>query len=769
MILSQGRKTFLSLEEAKKQIKPDGERVSVIGDARAVTIRSEIVRSFPGTIEQLYDLGIKLGGYPLDFFKSNRKQCEELDAAKELVMARAIAFMEWQWEHQHPRIIEDISMSLRTVIEKNGLLQEADKHGTISDFLLSFRLDAFDKDSKAVKATGMELMEDNIRYQIGQIIGLKLSAHLQATMPKELGMWINDEFNECFVEKWDVEQHQAHSNEELYRVILQHPDIRNLRDDFMERVRGEFYRLSPAVVLLEQRSKNTNRVAGSEEPVTEIYKPSDIIKSLSQEHIQALLTLYFAKFNPLKLISEAMIFTSFTEYLADNNAVEVPEEIKKHMASIASELGDLQELENIFSKHPLFTAQLVSDMMFGAGDENGFSFGFGTSDIDVQPEFNPYGPQYEGEEKEEGHKLAFGHHILRNPELSWREKGMLAYSYFMGDIDLDIDDLTNLGPHSKQTIRKSLKQLEEIGAAKKCGNCDILHMNIDFLGERCIFVFNPYEPFEDFLTNDELSWEAKGVYCWFKIIGSTNQEALEAFSKDRLSSLVKAFEELSDGNMILSQLEVEQLREIVDDEMAEQMEITKETFVDWYEESLKPILKQIINMPKLNADVLNARYPAFDNYSAVQLATIAGDIEMVEALLKVEGIELYEEYRDVTHPLHLAYVYDAENMIPLLMKFPQISTNEEDVGSFVLRIILEGAPVSMLKATMQHLESVYKQPMLDRMMNVAIVEATVDHVMTLLELGASPNTVVFKGRSALELTKENGMLDLYRLLKKFAS
>ncbi|MGV2886196.1 hypothetical protein [Paenibacillus taichungensis] len=614
-------------------------------------------------------------------------------------------------------------------------------------------------------------MNDKIEQEIVSHIGVGLSKHLLNVMPKELDAWINDPYSPYCKESLDFDEA---SYAECYLALRKHPDIQKVHDDFMMRVERDLLQAKPSLLLMKPNKESifNRRESAVDNLIGDSSEggPKNIFGHLTEQQKQTMLQLYFAKYNPIKLIHEAMVSASFSEHLLAEHKGEIGDELKEHLDIFLNELGDLQKLENIFMSHPLFAADIIHDMLAGHFEN-------------VEDDEHDHDHLFIDEEDEDGRegyliseqKDYFNKNILQNTAFSWREKGLLAYAFFVNNGVIDLDDIEEVSLHSKQTVRKSLKRLLEIGAVTHDFSFDLYTIELGEFEDDYYFGDEPYTPFIEFFEDYDLSWEAKAINVWFEINGSGNPEELMKWSTDNLAAIKKAFKELEEAEFIMSNETVMEMKGIIDHTLSEIKETAKERVTAWYNENLKDTLHQMLRANKPSADMLNAKYPAQSGMTALQIVTIANDIEALRAILKIEGIDITDGLLvldlENAHPLMLAFDMKNLEVLPILLDSSAIIENQELVGKAFKHLLDEENSGEVLKEALQHLGAAeYRQDMINWLLVACVMEMEPEYAQILLQAGASPNALIINGdESVKSFVNEHDLkvfIDLFNSDKK---
>lgn len=772
MYLIQGRKKFSTLEEAKENLDPEGGRIAIIGEERVATIRPQIVHNFPGTLEQLYELGLKLGGYPSEVYLKNKKHFDEQDLMKEMIFARTLAYLDWLWEKKYETILNDLISYLARIVKQSNLSKELNQYETVEQLLDAFKTNAL-REGKYVVVPAAEAMKEVINHEIKAQIGWALVEHLSSVAKNELDSFINDPYSPYFKE---VSVSGMPKTEKIYITLRKHPDIQKVFNDYARRIEQDLLQSKPTFLLQDQKSELI--FARRESQVNDLFGESEevisgnIFAHLSEQQKQTLLTLYFAKFNPIKLIHEAMVSASFGEHLLSEHESEIGEEMKEHIGYFLKELGDLQKLENIFLSHPLFAVEMMHDFIAKHFDGD-------TSDVDEENDLFDLDDEDEEDDFDfdqlvmDEYKSNFNEHILRNTRLSWREKGLLAYAFFVSDGYIDMDEIEEVSLHSKQTVRKSLKRLEELGVISyEMDFGGLYSINLEGLDDWS-FVDDPYKSFFDFLTDDRLSWEAKGVNIWFEINGTEDPEDLVEWSTDKITAVKKIYKELHETGLIMSREDLLNIEDLYEEKVQMAKDRLKERVRTWYEEHLKHSLLVLLQSQTPSPALLNAKLPEQENMMAIQIATIAGDTEAVGKLLKIEGITLplevdFEDMEDM-HPFLLALEMDIREMLPILLDSPAVTESESIIADALDHHIRRKGSIPCLQEAIQHLGGLEnKQALLDWLLVTCLIEMEPGYAEVLLEAGASPEApVIHEDESAMNIAQEHNIKEFIELFERY--
>ncbi|RRJ54841.1 hypothetical protein EHV15_35295 [Paenibacillus oralis] len=773
MYLIQGRKKFISLDEAKAKLDLEGGRVAIIGEKRVATIRPQIVQNFPGTLEQLYDLGLKLGGYPVEVYLKSKVQFDEQDSLKELFLARTFAYLDWLWEQKYEAITSDLISYLTQIIRQSNLVEDLAEYESVEQLLQVFKTNTL-RDGNFTVVPATDAMKDRMEHEVLSHVGAALSKHLLSSMQKELNAWINDPYSPFFKEPLDFDEI---SYTKCYQILRKHPDIQKVHNDFISKMERDFLQMKPLFLLMKPNKEPAfNR---RESTLEDLFRdsneggPKNIFGHLTEQQKQTMLQLYFAKYNPIKLIHEAMVSASFSEHLLVEDEGEIGEEMKEYLSIFLNELGDLQKLENIFLSHPLFAAELVHELISKHFEEDAVEKPDHDELFDIDEDVD----KGLGELIIEDYKRFFNENILRNTNLSLSEKGLLAYAYFVNGGYIDLDEIEDVSVHSKQAFRKSVNHLLELGllsVKKEYGN--LLVMDFDEPENNNIVLVDSYDPFVGFLSDTQLSWEAKGINTWIELNGMENPEDLVMWSTDKITTLKKSFKELHEVGILLTKEEFEDIQAFFEEKSVLVKKQIKEKISLWYDEHLKSSLQVLLQSNHPPIDFLNAKIPAQNNMMAVQIATIANDAEMVRSLLKLEGIVLplkVDSLDDMgeMHPLLLAIEMDNPELLPVFFELSSVLDNQYLVGETFTLLIKRKGPLSCLREGIKLLEGAeYRQDLLNWLLVTCVLKMQQDYAEALLEAGASPEEPIINGgETALGLAEKHGLhvfLDLFRRYKE---
>lgn len=754
MIISQGTKKFESLENAKKRLKSDSTRVAIHGEKRVVTVRPQIVQSFPGSVEQLFELGMKLGGHPLELFKVERQACEDRDATKEFVIARTLVLHDWLWEQKYGEIMSQLTIFLKRTIEEGSFEGDIKQYETVRDFIAT--LDSSTQGLNAIQSdTRLVDVKSKIDSLISDTIGIPLSIRLRVEMTSEMHLWLNDPHSPYFAPQLIDTEYLPPSK--LYLTLLKHPDLQKLHEEKTSKVYSDFLDQRLALVLYNQKQEEhfTGRGANKSSLLGEQTTP-DIFDQLNDDQKKALLTLYFAKMNPIKIIQEAMVFASFSEHLLSNQHDELPPDYKNEMGEFFNGFGDLQELFDLFSENPNFQMQLLDEMM----EEEMLE--------EMLEELEEDDEERDFEELQE----IFDEHILLNDDLSLRDKGILAYALFANYGNIDLDYIADLSSVSKQTIRKSIKKLEDYGYINICLDCDDYHMNLELIDAEYLCT-EVYEPFLDVLERDDLSWEAKAIFVWSEIKGADDPEEVVIWSTDRLSVVKKAYKELMDADLMFTGAQIADMKEHIENRHRELRVKVKEDTNAWYVGELKGLLKGILAASTPSTNLLNARYPNFENMLPIQVAVVADDPEIIQRLLDIKGIHIPRETVAETlgeiHPLMLAFEMESLQVIPVLLKREEFSRDLLLIRDCFEGIIERRASATCLVYALQYINNERKQGLVDYLLVSAVFANREDYASVLLDAGASPYAPLIEGeQSAMQFVIEHDLHTFVRLFNELA-
>jgi hypothetical protein len=755
VFISQDRRMFSSLLEAQNQIIESGRRVVIGNEEQVVTFRPQTVKTFPGTIEQLFELGKKLGAYPIKVFKKKKRECEKRDHSKEVAFSKTIGHMIFLSEQRANTLVHYLLLYVRSLIDRLELHHLARVDGVVSDLLLSFRID-ISREGDLYSVTGMEACEEHLEKLVVEMFEKDLIRFLKENEEDNLRVWINDPYS-AFNTKYSVKTSDA----VLYKILLQHPDILQQHKACKERIRSEFYNLDANLIFTRESPQsieiNTNSDFSSS---IRLWNTKDIFEIFTKEQIYTILNTYFSLMNPIQVIQELTTYRSMIQvFLKDHRDVYDPNTIEQ-LETLLSKMDRLREFEPIFQANPqILHAHYIKQFKIAQMNSDYFN------GIKIE------GDQGMDRKDDERPKEWFKETILERKELTWEDKGILSFAFFLGAGCLELDEIMKYSHSPRSVLRRTIQRMESNKVLLTCDDCGSLHIKwVSELGwEQGVELLHqlPMKSFESFIKDDELSWAAKGIYTWIKCSDSSSIyeiEKLAALSNTPPQLVELAFHELIDQGYVVqpgvsgtADLQANEHRRI------------KDILSEWYINELRPALNALISLPGEKAHVLNAKYPTKYGYTAIQTASIVDDVAMVEALLKVDGIMILDSNDLTQHPLLLSYYSGSHAATERLLEDRRVIEQEELINIFFGSAIMEEIPAEQLCKYLNKLDVPDKSQVVSKFLLPALMRKNEDAIRVLLKAGACPHTVIVDKKTAMDIAKDREEVDIILLFKQYSN
>lgn len=747
MFISQHRIQFSSLEEAQTKIDEGGRRVVIGNGEEVVTIRPQIVKSFPGTIEQLFEIGKKLGSYPIDIFKLKKRELELQDHSKEIAFSRTIGHMIFLSEQRANSFVREMFEFLRSLIERLNLKELVLGHKEVSDFLLSFRTDV-NRNGMTVSITGMEACEGYLDELVIRKFGEEIIQYLKEHVEDHLRNWINDSFS-VFSSQYSEDLSADH----LYKILLEHPDILLQHEEIKSKIRSEFYNSNPNLIIETDLLKDNDTTSDLDLGYpSESWDTKGLFEVIIKDQIHKILTTYFSLKNSCQVIQELTTFRSMVKLF-----------LRDHRETIdAKSVEHLEELLTQWNKREYEVISKANPQSVHAHYLKQFKIEQLSSDF-----FNTEGDQFVEQSGSEQAKEWFINNILSRKELTWEEKGILSFTFFLGSGFLNFDELMKFSNTPRSMLRKTVQRLEEKEVLLTCDDSGSLHIkwisDLDWKHGIDLLSQLPLMSFESFIKDDELSWDAKGIYTWIKCndLSLYEIDTLTSLSSTPIQLVELAFHELIEEGYIVHTVSGLELHPSDHNRV-------KESLLEWYQCELRPALQALLSLPGEKSHILNAKYPTKFGYTAIQIASIIDDVAMVEALLRNDHIIMLDSNDLMQHPLLLAYNSESHSATEKLLEDRRVIEHDELINIFFGKAIMEEIPAGQLSKYLHKLCIPDKREVVSKFLLPALMRKNEEAIHALLQAGASPNTIIVQQKTAMDIAKEREEIDIILLFKQYS-
>lgn len=740
MKIYQGRKMFESLTVAQKELDPSGRRICIHNDILVVSVRPVVLQTFPGTIEQLFELGLKLGGTPLDVWKQNKKKCEDMDAHKELAFAKTFQLME-QGFNAHSELLKGrITELLRELIKEGISNRQVDTMSSfekVSDLLLSFVVS--DGDGHMIPA--LHKFSNDIHDIITNYMGsYVVSCLLQS--PNDLMVLIKNPHSPYYNSDWENVNEPHLKNIRIYKTLLLQPDLKTHHINLVDGIRKHFFDMNP--LLLKEVHNRTKLPYEDIQPKEQKeWELEDFLRDISSDALSLLLSLYFASSNPLTLVHNTYFIASMTKDVLANS-----EEINKEEDIVLKEFAqkveyDLPLFRELIEKLELNKSFLIEHILESDEDEDEDDYFFEDMDFDNLEYFREV--------------------MLENAELSWKAKALFAYAYIVEVGYCNIQSMVHVSKDRKQKVMAGLKELEEQDIGYFDDDDDfILHISPEFINasQEELF-FDNCEEYRSILENENLSWKAKGIALFICITEITQKDHLENRATDSMRSVKEGIKELMDCGVI----EQEPVNQMIDTVLN-----NKEHIKNWYNHSLRSDIQSWLTRADSAIHLLNAIYPSMGNLSALEMAVIADDDQMVESMLQLESIELPIRSINKLPITHTALICKSYSSMQVLLKDKRICDNKALMYMTLLEAIAGDVDdLSIIrKILMTEVDVNVTFHTVPSPLQVALEKKKIDLALIrlLLEFGASPD-VEFWGPydTIADFVEDKGNASLKKLFR----
>ena len=761
MIISQDRRRFSSLDDAKNNLDLAGRRVAIILNDKVVTIRPQIVTTFTSTQLQLFQLGEKLGGYPLDVYKERKRECEHRDETKEFIFSYSLAHLNYIADIHSGLIVQELEKLIRHTTNKDSRTQTLTEQVNTTHFLLSNEADQNDATITTIKD-----LDGMIDLLVSQTIGVEVASYLKLNVHNELRIWINDRFSPYFINKYT----ESLSALEVYKLLIQHPDIRDLHHSIIKKVEHDFYKANinkqleihivgdPSSEIREDNyqheSLQKTDISIESNHTRSFYNKKkwhteEIFDVFSKEQILSLLHTYFNIINPIQVIHDLIADNLMSQlYIKDNKDSSQKLATPVHNVNLLIECErKFNENQKILDSHQLQRLKTKHELA------NHFERSMRSDPLE--------------EDDGSAAKTWFKERILDRSSLTWGEKGVLAFSFFLSKGILNTDKLLEINTQSKPMLKKIIKNLLDKEILFISSERSIYHMkdtkDFDWNVERELHVVFPLQSFESFMFDNELSWDAKGLYTWMQCTDTIepDTEYLLSLSSSRRDDVERAYNELLEQGYVVYLDNAA----TVQNQAIEHLYI-KEACVDWYYRELGPLLRQVFSINDVSVDLLNAKYPSKYNYNAIQLAAMANDEEMIRKLIKVDGLDLtYLSHED--NPLLLAFRSGSNQAVTILLKESYIAEHTDLVSFFFSNVVMEEVPTDIIVRYLAAYHSQSKDEVVSRLLLPALMRRNRNIIEVLLQAGASPHAFIVDGKTAWDIAKDLKEVDILLMFKPY--
>ncbi|MEK5357755.1 hypothetical protein [Paenibacillus sp. FSL L8-0709] len=678
MFLYQGRRKFESFSAAKQELDPVGRRICIHNEERVVTIRPAVVQTFPGTIEQLFELGLKLGGTPLEVWKENKKRCEEMDASKELAFAKSIQLMEQGYNAHAEQWKSQLTEYLKSLIEfglENGDVVRSDSFEKVSDLLLSFMM----SDEEGNKILALQLFSNQIHKLVTDNLGTYVISYL-LQFSKELMALIRDPYSPYFNSNWEGILDPNERNIMIYKTLLEQPDLKVHHLDVVNRIKNDLFEMNP--VLMKEVQNRTllplkNLVPESQEE----WKMKDFLRDISPEALSLLLSIYFGLSNPLTIAHDVYLSAVMMKdvLLGSGDLLELDNQAQE--AFIQKIESDVPLLRELIEKLEVNKDFLLEHMI----------------ELDKE-EFSEEWLEHDIEDLFDEDDLMYGKYIdyfeetvMDDSELSWKAKALFSYVFFVESGYCYIDSILEESKESKQVVLLGLKELEKQGYGFINDNQVFsLHMHPEDLDDEDDEVL---EAFISVLENEGLSWKAKGIGLFYILYGFASEFLLENVSIDSSRSIKAGLKELMENGLIpnVNHMTVSERKTII------ALLDIKNGVKDWYNLVLQPEIRSWLKGSIPSIHLLNAIYPSMANLTALEMAVIADDVQMVDYLLQLENIELPVRSVDKPSITQTALICGSFSSLQVLLRDERIKNDKDSLYMTIICGIIEETDLAIIR------------------------------------------------------------------------
>jgi len=760
VLIYQDRRKFTSLDDARMNVDVSGRRVAIIHEDKVVTIRPHVVKSFPGTLDQLFQLGLKLGGYPVEVYKQRNRECEYRDETKELIFTRTIAQMNFLAEKKREQILRDLLNQLRMMTDQLKLWSSVSDHSSISDYLLSFRVA-----SDSTSITGMEAFEHYIDRFVVERIGVEVANYLRSNYLNELRVWINDRYSPYFLKKFSG----SLTASDVYAIFLQHPDLHDLHNEIKKKIRNDFYKLNPQLLFVSSEHTLDNQEYITEHK-TEYFsehnridlffheKPwvtEQIFEVFDKQQILYILSTYFRILNPIQIVHEMMALSSMSQLFLKDHKHLLDQESVKQLESFVQRMYPLKEYEIKFFANPEI---VESHKRSRRKTEEDLAMQFELSMRTGQP--------LDGGEF--AAKTWFKERILKKRTLSWGEKGILAYAFFVGKGKIEISKLAELSSQKLFYIKQMIQRMEKNQVIYYCNRCNCFHMtetrDFEWRKGPCSFGEGIEQSFHYFMYDHELSWEAKGLYTWMQCT-DTLEPDLDLFyslSNDPMEIVERAYQELFDQGYVAFMRDEANI-----EKQALEFLHLRKVCEEWYSKELRPVLQMLFETNSATSELLNVRFPSKYDLNPLQFAALMDDDEMIKKMLQVEGLQMNDPFQMDFHPLLLAFRSGSHRAVTTLLQDIRISEQSELITLFFGNVIMDEVPAEVLVRYLDAYKSGLKDELISKMLLPALLRKNKEIMEVLLKAGASPNAVIVDNKTAWDIAKEQEEVEIMLLFKQY--
>lgn len=748
MFISQDRNQFYSLKEAQKGIDESGGRVAICQSDQVVTINPQVVKNFPGTIKELFDVGRVLGMYPIEVYKQIKSDCELRDHAKELVYTRAIGHMVFLSEQRAIKLLDDLLCFVRSLIEANNLQTSIPLHNSVMDFLLSFRMKVEDR-KNLVSITALQACEEYLEQLIIQSIGVALIHYLRSSSPDELQICISDPYS-----VFNVDIGGNLESEELYKLLLHHPGILSHHEQIKNKIRNDVYYANPLEVFTDSNST----LIEEPKPIIHVepWNTKDIFNVFSKEQIYTILNTYFSIMNPIQVIQELTTLRSMARLFLKEHREAFEKENIEQLEELVQKINQLREFEHIFQANPQ-----LAQTHYLKQDNDGHLEVSNTNVSEFEDDW------LEDHVDSKWAKEWFNDTLLERRDLTWEEKGVLSFVYFVGAGSLNFDKMMKYSHTPRSALRKTVDRLESEGVLISCEECGAYHLKsiseLDWHIGKSLLCQLPIESFKGFIKDDELSWDAKGIYTWIQCSGNKHYDIKQLTSLSNNPPLLveQAYYELIDQGYLV---QVENIDQQLKNDVHS---CKKENILKWYEEELKPALQKLLTLPGDLSNILNAKYPAGCDFTAIQVASISDDVEMVGALLQINELILHDSDDLHQHPLLLALYCGNHAAAEKLLEDQRVVNQSEIINIFFGNAIMEEIPPHQLSSYLSKLRIPDKKQVVSKLLLPALMRLNRDVIRELLKAGASPYIEIVNKKTAMDIAKDREEVDIIMLFKEY--
>lgn len=755
MLLYQGRKKFESIKNAQKELDPAGRRICLHNDELVVTIRPLVVQTFPGTVEQLFELGLKLGGTPIEVWIQNKKRCEDIDARKELALAKILQLMEQGFNAQGQLWKSRLTEYLRSLIELGlGSSNDIryDSFEKVSDLLLSFVVPG----EAGKEIVALQRFSIEINNSITDDLGLYVVTYLLQSS-KELMTLIRDPYSPYFNSNWESILDPNERNVMLYRTLLEQPDLKTHHMDVVNRIKKDLYDLNP--ILLKEVRNRANLPLNTLIPESkEEWNISDFLRDISKDALLLLLSLYFDMYNPLSVAHNSYLGALMMKDVltATEDIINVENNVQE--AFIKKVDGDIPLLRELISK-----LELNKEFMFNHIID--------MEEQDEEMDFDLEDLLDEEEDDFDERILHFMLTVLEDSRLSWKAKALYAYVFFEGFGSCDIQSLVDKSSDNKQALKSGLKELEK----QEYGFCDKDMFSLYLQPEEFDDDLEDEETLEEFssvLENSTLSWKAKGMALFSIINGPFLSESiLLRMSGDSKQSIKEGLKELQDCKCIDIAILEEMFEDTPGQRMGTLLMDNKDNISSWYHHELRTQLHTWLQVPNPSIHLINAIYPSMRELTALEMAVIADDVETVERLIILEGINLPLKTLDKLSITQTALICGSYCSLRALLNNEQVRKDQLSMFMTVVTGISEEiADLSILRDILNtgvDLNCILFSVPSPLQLAIEKKKVNLGLVRLLLEFGASPN-MEYVGPTYETLTEyvdDHGTVTLKKLFR----